>query len=183
MDREPVTGNVLTHPGGCGRQGSRTLRPTPSNPSSPESTAASTRRRTELSRPRSRTRRVSRSAGAGIWQGSRGSESSSSCLTTGAERASWTLTVTALRHPRATLTQSQMVELLDRQGIVAYWVSSRRGRGAHVWILFDAPGVPADDLRALPRRGWPRPTNRAWTCGRMGHATVARSSCRTSAMS
>ena len=43
----------------------------------------------------------------------------------------------------------EIVELLDRGGIIAYWVPSRGGRGAHVWVFFDAPGVPAGDLRGL----------------------------------
>lgn len=56
-------------------------------------------------------------------------------------------------HDSATPTRSgdavDILESLDRRGIVAYWAPSRGGRGAHVWILFDAPGVAAADLRAF----------------------------------
>jgi hypothetical protein len=43
----------------------------------------------------------------------------------------------------------EIVEVLDRRGVISYWAPSRGGRGAHVWILFDAPGVLASDLRAF----------------------------------
>ena len=39
-----------------------------------------------------------------------------------------------------------VVEALDRFGIVAYLETSRGGRGAHVWVFFDAPGVAVRDL-------------------------------------
>ncbi len=56
-------------------------------------------------------------------------------------------------HNLATRTRAsdavEIVEVLDRKGVISYWASSRGGRGAHVWILFDAPGVLASDLRAF----------------------------------
>jgi len=56
-------------------------------------------------------------------------------------------------HDSATPTRGadavEILELLDRRGIVAYWAPSRGGRGAHVWILFDTPGAAVADLRAF----------------------------------
>ena len=49
---------------------------------------------------------------------------------------------TPARHPNGLA----LVGLLDRHGIVAYLENSRGGRGVHVWLFFEAPGVPARDL-------------------------------------
>ena len=42
-----------------------------------------------------------------------------------------------------------LVDFLHRRGVVAYLATSRGGRGAHVWMFFDAPGVCAFDLHAF----------------------------------
>jgi hypothetical protein len=48
------------------------------------------------------------------------------------------------RIPEAVAT----IDFLRREsGLLSYWEQSRGGRGAHVWILFDPPGVPAKNLR------------------------------------
>lgn len=43
----------------------------------------------------------------------------------------------------------RLVATLGDEGIVAYWIPSRGGRGAHVWMFFDEPGVLAPDLRVF----------------------------------
>lgn len=44
---------------------------------------------------------------------------------------------------------SALVEAFGSQGITAYWTPSRGDRGAHVWLFFDEPGVPARDVRVF----------------------------------
>lgn len=48
------------------------------------------------------------------------------------------------RHADAVAT----VDILDREDVRAYMNVSRGGRGAHVWLFFDPPGVPVRDLFA-----------------------------------
>jgi hypothetical protein len=42
-----------------------------------------------------------------------------------------------------------LCETLDAKGITAYLENSRGGRGAHVWLLFDPPGVLSADLHVF----------------------------------
>ena len=39
-----------------------------------------------------------------------------------------------------------LLDFLDGLGVAAYMATSRRGRGVHVWVFFDGPGVRAPDL-------------------------------------
>ena len=39
-----------------------------------------------------------------------------------------------------------LLDFLDGLGVAGYMATSRGGRGVHVWVFFDGPGVPAPDL-------------------------------------
>jgi hypothetical protein len=148
MDREPVIGNVLTHPAGWGAKGQDPA-PHPLEPfvsridrcvyEKADGTIAAAKSNPKGIEKRCR-RHLAGESRLGVFLVLPDYRCRAGVVDLDSHSAA-----TPPRHADAV----QVVELLDRQGIVAYWVSSRRGRGAHVWILFDAPGVPADDLRAF----------------------------------
>jgi hypothetical protein len=148
MDRESATGNVLTHPGDCGAK-SEEPEPHPADPfvsridryvyEKADGTIAHTKTNPNGIERRWR-RHLAGESRLGVFLVLPGDVCRAGVVDLDSHNAA-----APTRHGEAV----EIVELLDCRGIVAYWAPSRRGRGAHVWLFFDAPGVPADDLRAL----------------------------------
>lgn len=148
MDREPATGSLLTHPGGCRAKGDEP-EPHPLDPfvsridrciyEKVDGTIAHAKANGKGIEKRWRKHRAGESR-LGVFLVLPGDVCRAGVVDLDSHSAA-----APTRHADAVA----IVELLERRGILAYWAPSRGGRGAHVWILFDAPGVPADDLRAF----------------------------------
>ena len=148
MDREPATGNVLTHPGGCMARGDEpephALEPFVSRIDrcvyeKVDGTIAHAKTNAKGIEKRWRKHLAGESR-LGVFLLSPGDRCRAGVVDLDSHNAA---------APTRQADAVAMVELLERRGIVSYWTPSRGGRGAHVWIFFDAPGVMVGDIRVL----------------------------------